>query len=149
MRRIPKQMSRRKTTRIHQQHNEHSSKPRCIQAHTEIKHNYLTIVRSARNKASDVKCTFENERDTPNNPPHVKLDVKHMTGMALELPQHLPGIHIPHLHCLVVARSDQPFRSWIKAQRPDERLMSHKCLQASTCFRVPNFHLAIIRARDN
>ena len=68
---------------------------------------------------------------------------------ALELPDHLPRVQIPHLDTPIITPTDQSPTLTIKRQGPDQRIMARQGLDALARARFPDLDLTIIRTRDD
>lgn len=93
-----------------------SDKKRGVEAVGPVEHHDLLIVRSARTISRvSLGQRVTHTSNAPHYVGHVKLDVEDVAVMCVpELADHGARVNVPHLHCLVVASTNQASRAWVK-----------------------------------
>ena len=96
-----------------------------------------------------LKC-ISGANNSPNDPRHIKLDVKYMADMTIsELSDHLPRLQIPHLHGSVITGTDETSVCMIERQGAHEKVMADESPNALASGGRPDFYFAVIRTRDD
>jgi hypothetical protein len=84
--------------------------------------------------------------NSPNNPRHIKLDVKYMADVTIsELPDHLPRLQIPHLYGSVITGTDETSVCVIERQGAHEKIMTDESPNTLARGSRPDFYFTVIR----